>query len=213
MSIPIKTLKNNKKKTDLNTTTTKLYSICDTIENNKDRTDYIINHFSNGIGSPLDYKWIILFVPLIIYLIIMFGYIYNITEVNITDQSKSFTSELIGGFISFFVIFIARFIIDLIYQFNLCVGQNNITSIKLIKNSLYNSLGISIAVSLGYFMALNIDNPKIDSQINIYQKSFIRNISNHKYNMILSIIFYFIFILYTNPITFDKKVISRNKVC
>ena len=204
---------NNKKKSVENVTFTKLHKLCDTIENDEDNTSHIINHYSKSVGSPIDYKWIIIWAPFIIYILIMFGYIYNITDVNIKDQTKSHTSEFIGGIISFFVILGARFGVDLIYQFQLCMGQPGTTTTKLIINSIYNSLGVSIAVCLGYLIALFLDNPEIDKQISVHQKSFIRNLSNHRYNMLLSSVFYIISIIYTNPITFEKKIISRNNMC
>ena len=42
--MPLTKASENKKKDNKNT---KLYSLCDTIENDTQRTDYIINHYSS----------------------------------------------------------------------------------------------------------------------------------------------------------------------
>ena len=49
----IRASENNKKNEEKNNKITDLYSLCDTIENDTQRTDYIINHFSNGYGEFL----------------------------------------------------------------------------------------------------------------------------------------------------------------
>ena len=203
-------IKKNKIKDNKNT---KLHSLCDTIENDTQRTDHIINHYSNEIGNFLDYKWFIIWAPLLLYSIIMIIYIANITNVNIKAQNESNTSEFIASLVCLITMFCIRFVLDLVYQIYYCVGQENITTKKLIINCLYNSINISIAVFVGYLLALNMKNPEIDKQILTSQKSWIRNISNHKNNFMLSILFYIISIMYVNPITFQKKIISRNNMC
>ena len=75
---PIRASEDNKKNEEKNNKITDLYSLCDTIENDSQRTDYIINHYSNGIGNFFDYKWFIIWVPYIIYSIVMLVYIYII---------------------------------------------------------------------------------------------------------------------------------------
>ena len=210
---PIKSSKNNKNNEEKDNKITDLYSLCDTIENDTQRTDYIINHYSNGIGNFFDYKWLIIWAPFIIYSIVMLVYIANITDVNIEAQNQSNTSEFIASLICLITMFTARFVIDLVYQLYSCVGQKNVTTQKIIINCIYNSITVSVAVFLGYLLALNMENPEIDKQILAYQKSWIRNISNHKNNFMLSTLFYFIAIMYTNPVTFVKKIISRNKMC
>ena len=209
----IRASKNNKKNEEKNNKITDLYSLCDTIENDTQRTDYIINHFSNGYGYFFDYKWFIIWAPFIIYSIVMLVYIASITDVNIAAQNNSDTSEFIASIVCFFTMFSARFIIDFIFQLYSCVGQKNVTTQKIIWNCINNSITVSVAVFVGYLLALNMENPEIDKQILAYQKSWIRNISNHKNNFMLSTLFYFIAIMYTNPITFEKKIISRNNMC
>tara|TARA_Y100000741_G_scaffold113214_1_gene84949 strand:+ start:4453 stop:5079 length:627 start_codon:yes stop_codon:yes gene_type:complete len=200
----------DKKKDNKNT---KLYLLCDTIENDTQRTDHIINHYSNTIGNFSDYKWFIIWAPFLLYSIIMLIYIANITDVNITAQNESNTSEFIASLVCLITMFCARFVLDLVYQFYYCVGQENVTTKKLIMNCLYNSIHVSVAVFVGYLLALTMENPEIDKQILAYQKSWIRNISNHRNNFMVSTLFYFISIMYINPITFEKKIISRNNIC
>lgn len=210
---PIRASEDNKKNEEKDNKITDLYSLCDTIENDTQRTDYIINHYSNGIGNFFDYKWLIIWAPYIIYSIIMLVYIANITDVNIAAQNESNTSEFIASLVCLISMFIIRFIIDFVYQLYSCVGQKNVTTQKIIMNSVYNSITVSVAVFVGYLLALNMENPEIDKQILAYQKSWIRNISNHRNNFMLSTLFYFIAIMYTNPVTFEKKIISRNNMC
>lgn len=210
---PIRASEDNKKNEEKDNKITDLYSLCDTIENDTQRTDYIINHYSNGIGNFFDYKWLIIWAPYIIYSIIMLVYIANITDVNIAAQNESNTSEFIASLVCLISMFIIRFIIDFVYQLYICVGQKNVTTQKIIMNSVYNSITVSVAVFVGYLLALNMENPEIDKQILAYQKSWIRNISNHRNNFMLSTLFYFIAIIYTNPVTFEKKIISRNNMC
>lgn len=210
---PIKSSKNNKNNEEKDNKITDLYSLCDTIENDTQQTDYIINHYSNGIGNFFDYKWLIIWAPFIIYSIVMITYIASITNVNIAAQNQSNTSEFIASLICLITMFTARFIIDFVYQLYSCLGQKNVTTQKIIMNCIHNSITVSVAVFLGYLLALNMENPEIDKQIVAYQKSWIRNISNHKNNFMLSSLFYFIAIMYTNPVTFEKKIISRNKMC
>lgn len=210
---PIKSSKNNKNNEEKNNKITDLYSLCDTIENDTQRTDYIINHYSNSIGNFFDYKWLIIWAPFIIYSIVMLVYIANITDVNIEAQNQSNTSEFIASLICLVTMFTARFVIDFVYQLYSCVGQKNVTTQKIIINSVYNSITVSVAVFVGYLLALNMENPEIDKQILAHQKSWIRNISNHRNNFMLSTLFYFIAIIYTNPVTFEKKIISRNNMC
>ena len=202
---PIKDNLDNKKKPTVNTTPTKLHSLCDTIENDTDSTAHLINHYSNDIGSPIDYKWLILWLPFLIYTIIMLIYIASITDVNIKAQNESYTTEFIGSIIALVVMFISRWAVDFIYQLNVCIGQKNISTTKLALNCVYNSISVSVAVFLGYIIALGLENPQIDKQINVHQKSWIRNLSNHRNNFVLSTLFYIISVLYVNPITFEKK--------
>ena len=143
----------------------------------------------------------------------MLIYIASITDVNIAAQNKSDTSEFIASIVCLITMFSARFIIDFIFQLYSCVGQKNVTTQKIIWNCINNSITVSVAVFVGYLLALNMENPEIDKQILAYQKSWIRNISNHRNNFMLSTLFYFIAIMYTNPVTFEKKIISRNNMC
>ena len=201
---PIRASENNENE-EKNNKITDLYSLCDTIENDTQRTDYIINHFSNGYGKFFDYKWFIIWAPFIIYSIVMLIYIASITDVNIAAQNKSDTSEFIASIVCLITMFSARFIIDFIFQLYSCVGQKNVTTQKIIWNCINNSITVSVAVFVGYLLALNMENPEIDKQILAYQKSWIRNISNHRNNFMLSTLFYFIAIMYTNPVTFEKN--------
>ena len=210
---PIRVSEDNKKNEEKDNKITDLYSLCDTIENDTQRTDYIINHYSNGLGNFFDYKWLIIWAPFVIYSIVMLVWIANITDVNIAAQNQSNTSEFIASLICLITMFIARFVIDFVYQLYSCVGQKNVTTHKIIMNCVYNSITVSVAVFVGYLLALNMENPEIDKQILAYQKSWIRNISNHRNNFMLSTLFYFIAIMYTNPVTFEKKIISRNNMC
>ena len=143
----------------------------------------------------------------------MFILLYRLQNVNLKAQNQSQLSEFTFSLAGLAIMFLTRFILDLYYQYYYCMGQQNIRSSKLLMNSIYNSITVSVAVFLGYLLAIMMENPEIDKQILPHQKSWIRNISNHKNNFMLSTLFYFIAIIYTNPVTFEKKIISRNNMC
>ena len=106
--------------------------------------------------------------------------------------------------------FITHTFIDFIYQFTNCRGHD-VSNIKIIKNCLLNSLYVSLAISIGYITAIFFTNPELnDIEVEIDWR---RNVSNHKNNLFLSGIFYILIILYINPITTDKYIISRNNMC
>ena len=202
------TSKNNSNKSNI----TNLLKLCDNIENNQD-SSYLINHFSESFGNIFDYKWAIIWIPFLLYTLIMLILIMNINVVNVENQIDSTTSEFLLGIYAFIIMFIIYFIVDFTYQISTCRGEDNIHTKKIILNCLYNSFFVSLAVSIGYLLAINLSNPKLNRYIDIQQISYYRNISNHKNNFIISSLFYFLTIIYINPITFEKKIISRNNLC
>lgn len=208
--------KSNNKKNKEDTSKIKnsnLFKLCDEIENGSD-TSYLINNFYNSYGKPFDYKWAIIFIPCIIYLIIISFAIINVNTVNITKQNESFASEFVLSIYAFIIMFISYFIIDFLYQNSKCRGKLNTSVYNILSNCFYNSLYVSTATFLGYLLATRLENPDLTSvHNNIIHISWYRNVSNHKNNLILSIIFYFMTILYINPITNQKKIISRNLFC
>ena len=132
--------------------------------------------------------------------------------------SKSYFSEFGLSFISFIIMFISYFSVDLFYQNSIC---RNTDLKKIVYNSLENSFYVSSATFSGYISSLlflknaKFDIPNLNNVSSIHANlpsPFIINISNHKNNLILSIIFYLFTILYINPITFNKNI-SRNKIC
>lgn len=189
-----------------------LHKLCEEIENDVD-TSLIINHFSNSFGSIIDYKYVIIYLPIIIYFIIILYKILNISEVNILDQSKSFTSEVYLGILSFFIMFVTYGLIDGLYQFTSCRGEN-ISNFKIFQNCIYNSLYISLFVFFGYIFGAFLKNKRIsglDSHISV--SSWKRNLSNNQNNLMVTFIFYIAAILYSNPITSGNIVLSRNYIC
>ena len=200
--------KNNLNKSNI----TNLLKLCDTIENNQD-SSYLINHFSESFGNIFDYKWTIIWLPFLLYTLIMIILIMNVNVVNVENQIDSHTSEFLLGIYAFIIMFIIYFIVDFAYQISTCRGEDNISTKKIIFNCLYNSFFVSLAVSIGYLLAINLSNPKLNRYIAIEQVSYYRNISNHKNNFLISSLFYFLTIIYINPITFQKKIISRNNIC
>ena len=109
------------------------------------------------------------------------------------------------------IMFTSYFTIDFIYQNSKCRGKLNTSMNDILYNCAINSLSVSVAIFIGYLSATLLPNPQLNHH-NI-GFSWYRNISNHKNNLLVSIVFYFMTIIYINPITNQKKIISRNLFC
>ena len=188
-------------------------------KNIKNYDDKNINNFlKNGFFtelfsgmSVLKYKFIVYWLPIILYVFIISFYIF-ITQ---TD------SEWIIAFISGLLIYILYFLIDIIYQNIIC---DKISFGKSLKNSAINALTPAIFVLSGYIFACilrdvkncNIsynDNSGIESSqhLNKNNTDTTRLINIHRNNVIVSIAFYVFSIIYNNPI--NKKKCINNKLC
>ena len=182
--------------------------------------DFSIINFSDSISSGsglFKYKFIIIWLPLLLYIIIMIISIININTINIEDQTNSFFSEFTLAFISGITMFCCYFIIDFLYQNTNC-SQSNL--IKLFINSIQNAGFIGMMTLFGYLVGLLFHNPSFEKatgsssyMFNYNQWSI--NLSNHKNNLLLSFIFYIYGICYVNPLQTQKTSYkySRNLMC
>jgi hypothetical protein len=178
-----------------------------------EKKNNIINDYSNksflktiSSGTSIfTYKIGIIWIPLLLYLITII--IYFIINSNITDtvnENNSFYSKLKLSFIGGFTIFIYYFIIDIVYQNAIC---NNTSIFKLISNSFYNAFYVSISIVLGYMIAYWSHSQPIETENILYL-----NLSNHRNNIFLSIIFYIYIIFYINPLIYKEKR-TRSNLC
>ena len=161
--------------------------------------------------SILKYKFIIYWLPIILYIFAISFYIFIFQE----------ESEWFIAFISGLVIYILYFLIDLIYQNIIC---DKISFGKSLKNSAINSLTPAIFVLSGYIFAgllrdvkkCNIsynNNSGIESSqhLNKINTDTTRLINIHRNNIIVSVSFYIFSIIYNNPI--NKKKCINNRLC
>jgi len=187
------------------------------------KEENIINDFTNDnifetvfTGfSILKYKIAMYWIPIILYLIVLSGYIL------FTHSYSEFATAFAAGII----MYIVYFIVDFIYQIILC-KYSKIP--ELIINSLMNSLTPAIFVIIGYIFALalrdvkdyghNLDHNNLrlsNEQVNLYTtftNTDITRLTNiHRNNIIVSIFAYIFAIIYNNP--FKKKKCNNNNLC
>ena len=154
-----------------------------------------------------DYKFIIYWLPIILYIIFISLYIVASND----------DSEFSVGFISALLVYIIYFIIDVIYQTILC-KKTSLT--KKIYNSSINSITPALFVLIGYIVAFILRDVRrcdyLQEQAGLQQtnSSLIRNdqlYNIHRNNIICAIIFYIFSIFYSNPL--NKKKCITNKLC
>ena len=160
-------------------------------------------------NSILNYKLIFYWLPPLIFVFILISFIF------ITNSESEYFISVISGVI----IYVAYFLIDVIYQFILCKKTNKI---NLIINSMKNALLPSIFVFVGYLLStvlrdvkkcniqyreLGIEHTNIKTPGTIIS----RLINIHRNNIIVSIFFYLFSIIYNNPV--NKKKCSNNNLC
>lgn len=159
-----------------------------------------------GEYGMFDYKLVIYWLPIVIYLIIMTIYIIYYNE----------EYESIMSIIAVITIYIVYFIIDLIYQFLLCKKKN---IYKFIYNSLINAISPSIFIGFGYILAsilrkrsvYSVGSDYMDNP-SIYKNIYITRLYNlHINNILVSIFFYIFSIFYVNPP--NKVNCISNKLC
>ena len=187
------------------------------------KEENIINDFTNknifetvftGF-SILKYKIAMYWIPIILYLIVLSGYIL------FTHSYSEFATAFVAGII----MYIVYFCVDFIYQIILC-KYSKIP--ELIINSLMNSLTPAIFVIIGYIFALalrdvkdyahHVDHNNLrlsNEQVNLYTtftNTDITRLTNiHRNNIIVSIFAYIFAIIYNNP--FNKKKCNNNNLC
>lgn len=151
-----------------------------------------------------DYKVVMYWLPVLLYVNFLW---LIITYLQIESQIS-------GSFISFVLVYIFYFIIDLGYQILLCKNQKYY---RLISNSLLNSIYPALFVLIGYILSIFLKEAKdcgninrIDDITNRY--SIINRLYNiHRNNIVVAIFFYIFSIFYNNPI--NKKKCINNKLC
>jgi len=178
--------------------------------NTNNINDYTKKKFLDVLTSNMyifDYKIIMYWLPLLLYVNFIALFIIYL----------QIQSEFLASFLSFGLVYLLYFIIDIIYQFLLCKNKDYF---KLIKNSLENSLYPSIFVLVGYILAILLKDSRnirniIDSDFNEegYNTYTIINklYNTHINNVIVSVFFYIFSIFYNNPI--NKKKCINNKLC
>ena len=182
------------------------------------RKNNIINNFSKKTFfeyvfseySILNYRIILYWLPPLLF-ILTTGLVIFMGQIE---------SEILAGLISGLVIYIIYFIIDFTYQNILCKHTNKL---KLIKNSLINSLTPCIFVIIGYIIAVLLPNVKncniIFQNTGIEERGELRKMNTditrliniHKNNFAIAICFYIFSIIYNNPL--NKKKCSNNNLC
>jgi len=130
----------------------------------EDLDDNKINYFPNGIIkefttglSILKYKLAIYWMPILLFTIIMFILANTIFDSAVFDRNIIKT-EIIGAFMALVVMFVCYFIVDFIYQVQLCKDQK---LDKHLLNSLFNAIHISIVVTLGYIIGIFIEDTNL----------------------------------------------------
>ena len=167
---------------------------------NKIRKNNIINDFTKknffeyifSGHSIFNYKIIFFWLPPLLF-ILTTGLVIFIAQIE---------SEFSAGLIAGLVIYIIYFIIDFTYQIILC---KHTSKLKLIKNSLINSLTPCIFVIIGYIIAVVLPNVKrcniLLQDTGIEERGQLRKMNTditrlmniHKNNIIVSIFFLYIF--------------------
>jgi len=176
--------------------------------NNFSKNSFFTELFSGM--SILKYKFIIYWLPIILYIFAISFYIFIFQE----------DSEWFIAFISGLVIYILYFLIDIIYQNIICEKK---TFGKSLKNSAINALTPAIFVITGYIFAcilrdvkkcnISYNNNSIESSQNINKinTDTTRLLNIHRNNIIVASLFYIFSIIYNNPI--NKKKCINNRLC
>lgn len=146
----------------------------------EEQHDYIelddnkINYFPNGFinefitgNSIVKYKLAIYWIPIVLFTIIMLILVHVIFEAAIYDEDI-WISELLGSILAGVVIFICYFLVDFIYQLQLCKEQEIEQDVM---NSLFNALHISIIVAIGYMLGIFLHD-SIISDVRVANESF-----------------------------------------
>ena len=183
-------------------------------KNNIEHVDLIINNFNKVslkntlLKSPqtiVNYKIILWWLPLLLYIIVMFIIIISFPNTTSSGFYPILLEFILSG-CSWLILFIFYFIIDFIYQNKEC---NDTTAWDNTINSTKNASLIASFVAAGYFTgifftdksslalsAVPVPNSNISSQLN---------------NLGLSSIGFIIGMLYINPINRDNC--SLNIIC
>ena len=131
----------------------------------KDLDDNKINYFPNGIikefitgQSILKYKLAMYWIPLLFYIIIMFIIVNTLFESAVFDDNITKT-EIVGTVIAGVVIFICYFLVDFIYQLQLCKDQNIGEDVKEFNCKF---LQITVVVTMGYLLGMFLNDSIMD---------------------------------------------------
>ena len=186
---------------------------------------YNINNFTKisfmdtlfGDYNIFDYKFIMYWLPVLLYLIILTVYIVYYNQIY----------EFVTAFVAGIIMYIIYFITDISYQFMLCKNKNK-SYFKLMTNSFINAALPSVFIIIGYSLATIISNKTICNMRNInnidtmnsedyadayfIKNNYLLRLYNiHINNIIVSIFFYIFSIFYNNPL--NKKKCINNKLC
>jgi len=185
---------------------------------NKIRKNNIINDFTKknffeyifSGNSIFNYKIILYWLPPLLFIL----------TTSLVIFMAQIESEFLAGLIAGLVIYIIYFIIDFTYQNILCKYTSKL---KLLKNSLINSLTPCIFVIIGYIIAVLLPNVKrcniLLQDTGIEERGELRKMNTditrlmniHKNNFAIAIFFYIFSIIYNNPL--KKKKCSNNNLC
>lgn len=190
----------------------------------KDYEDHIINDFTktnvfetifSGI-SVFKYKIGIYWIPLIIYIIII--YIYTLLDIDIIGTKDLNYIELISALLSALIIFIVYTLIDFIYQRTIC---KKTAFGKDLMNSITNALFPSLCVFGGYILGILLPDIKkttlgniSKNDITIGEAQLVKassTLNTQNNNILLACIFYVFALFYKNPI--NKPKCSTNNIC
>ena len=175
--------------------------------NSDNINDYTKKNFLEVIMTNMyifDYKIVMYWLPVLLYV--------NFVWLIITYLQIE--SQISGSFISFVLVYIFYFIIDLGYQILLCKNQKYH---RLITNSLLNSIYPALFVLIGYILSMLLKESKDCVNINRIEDTnnrytMVNRLYNiHRNNIVVSIFFYIFSIFYNNPIN-KKNVLIINYV-
>ena len=206
----------NKKKSNKNTKQKKV---------KKNYEPHIINDFTkknifetmfSGI-SIFKYKIGIYWIPLIIYIVII--YIYTLLDIDIIGNKNLNYIEIFSALLSGIIVFIVYTIIDFIYQRTIC--KNTSFGLDLM-NSISNAIVPALFVFIGYLIAVllpdlyrhTLQSATSDNNVSFNEASRLNSTSkiNTQFNNIfVACICYIFALLYRNPV--NKPKCSSNYIC